>query len=188
MKRVLAIDPVKRGFGFAVLDGPHSLVEWGLRGTTRRHRSHEEWCLEQVARLIAFYGPDRIVVEDCSDSRSKRGRRSQILIERIVIRAGKDGVPARRISAAALGRPGATCTKYKVALAIAGRFPELSIRLPPVRKPWMSEDARMAIFDAVALALSYYVRGSGLRKGSSRAVTVSALKGGETLPSTMSRR
>ena len=34
------------------------------------------------------------------------------------------------------------------------RFPEeLGSRLPPKRRPWMSEDSRMDIFDAVALAL-----------------------------------
>ena len=33
MKRVVAIDPITKGFGFAVLDGPKLLVDWGLRGT-----------------------------------------------------------------------------------------------------------------------------------------------------------
>jgi hypothetical protein len=39
------------------------------------------------------------------------------------------------------------------------RFPEeLGHRLPPKRKPWMSEDYRMGIFDAVALAFATRVR------------------------------
>jgi hypothetical protein len=49
-------------------------------------------------------------------------------------------------------------TKHQIAVVIAGKFPELAPRLPPVRKPWMTEDARMAIFDAVALALAHYGR------------------------------
>jgi hypothetical protein len=45
-------------------------------------------------------------------------------------------------------------TKHALAEIIAKRFPEeLGSRLPPKRKPWMSEDSRMNIFDAVALAL-----------------------------------
>jgi hypothetical protein len=37
---------------------------------------------------------------------------------------------------------------------LATRFPEeLAPRLPPKRKPWISEDYRMDIFDAVALAI-----------------------------------
>jgi hypothetical protein len=42
---------------------------------------------------------------------------------------------------------------------IAKRFPEeLGSRLPPERKPWMSEDSRMNIFDAVALALVFRLK------------------------------
>ncbi|MGY4282682.1 hypothetical protein ACVWXO_001902 [Bradyrhizobium sp. LM2.7] len=36
--------------------------------------------------------------------------------------------------------------------AIAKRIPALMLYLPPARKPWMSEDARMGVFDAAALA------------------------------------
>ena len=99
------------------------------------------------------------------------------------------GVPARRISRAVLRRAFTAeqaCTKYKIALAIAGRFPELAWRLPPIRKPWMSEDTRMGIFDAVALALAFYARRP--QRESSDGVSVSPLKGGEITPSTMRRR
>ncbi|MCX6925726.1 MAG: hypothetical protein NT154_21315, partial [Verrucomicrobia bacterium] len=45
-------------------------------------------------------------------------------------------------------------TKHALAEIIAQRFPEeLGFRVPPKRRPWMSEDFRMDIFDAVALAL-----------------------------------
>ncbi|MES3031684.1 MAG: hypothetical protein V4699_00365 [Patescibacteria group bacterium] len=43
-------------------------------------------------------------------------------------------------------------TKHALAEILAKRFPdELGHRLPPKRKPWMSQDSRMDIFDAVAL-------------------------------------
>jgi hypothetical protein len=191
MKRVLAIDPITKGFGFAVLDGPHLLVDWGIKGTSQWREPRDRWCLKQVAGLIDFYRPDRVVVEDCLDGRSRRGEKGRHLIERIGELADEHGVPARRISRVGLHRsfaPKGVCTKYKIALAIAGRFPELAWRLPPVRKPWMSEDARMGIFDAVALALAFYARGRRPRSESSEPVTVSALKGRETAPSTMRRR
>jgi hypothetical protein len=47
-------------------------------------------------------------------------------------------------------------TKYEIAIAIANRFPELTPRLPRFRKPWMSEDYRMSIFDAVAFGLTFF--------------------------------
>ena len=31
--RVLAIDPSTRGFGFAVLEGPNRLIDWGVKET-----------------------------------------------------------------------------------------------------------------------------------------------------------
>ncbi len=43
-----------------------------------------------------------------------------------------------------------------MARAIAEQFPELVPRVPPVRKPWMSEDYRMSMFDAVGLGLTFF--------------------------------
>jgi hypothetical protein len=52
-----------------------------------------------------------------------------------------------------LGNPKGT--KQEMAEMLAGKFPdELASRLPPKRKPWKSEDSRMDIFEAVALALA----------------------------------
>jgi hypothetical protein len=50
---------------------------------------------------------------------------------------------------------GAT-TKYGIAEVIAKRFPELAPHLPRPRKPWNSEAEMMAVFDAVAFALTLY--------------------------------
>jgi hypothetical protein len=47
-------------------------------------------------------------------------------------------------------------TRYEVAVAIATRVAAFERFLPPPRKLWMSEDARMGIFRAAALALTYY--------------------------------
>lgn len=189
MKRVLALDPITKGFGFAVLDGPHNLIDWGLKGTSRWEEPRERWCLRQLAELIDFYQPDRVVIEDCLDSRSRRSQTSRRLIERMLVMARERDVVGRRISQAELRRAFAAegaCTKYERALAIATRFPELAWRVPPIRKPWMSEDSRMGIFDAVALGLAFFSQQRAHQ--SSEAVTVSALKGGEITPSIMRRR
>ena len=45
---------------------------------------------------------------------------------------------------------------YEVARAVADHLPELAPRLPPRRKPWMSQDERMSIFEAVAFGLTFY--------------------------------
>src|SRR2546425_6495551 len=119
MKRVLAIDPITRGFGFAVLDGPKLLVDWGVRATKPSPKPVER-SLREIARLLESYGPDRIIVEDCLEARSRRGRRSQRLIQHIGTLADERGVPVRRISRVGLRRafaPDHARTKYQIALA-----------------------------------------------------------------------
>jgi len=44
-------------------------------------------------------------------------------------------------------------TKQDRALALVERFPELLPRLPAKRRPWKSQDERMAIFSAASLVL-----------------------------------
>jgi hypothetical protein len=48
---------------------------------------------------------------------------------------------------------GAT-TKHQIAQVIAKRFPEIADRLPPERKPYMSEDPRFAIFGAASFVMA----------------------------------
>ncbi len=45
--------------------------------------------------------------------------------------------------------------KYERAVEIAARFPEIGWKLPPKRKAWESEDYRMSMFSAAALAMTY---------------------------------
>ena len=63
-------------------------------------------------------------------------------------------IPAR-LQARAFARVGAR-TKQAVAMALVRRFPELADALPPARKLWMSEDYKMAFFDAVALGVAFF--------------------------------
>jgi hypothetical protein len=43
-----------------------------------------------------------------------------------------------------------------IALEFAKRFPELALRLPPRRRPWMSADDRLQIFGAVAMSVALF--------------------------------
>jgi hypothetical protein len=48
-------------------------------------------------------------------------------------------------------------TKHQVAGLLAKRLPELGPRQPRYRQSWMTEDYSMSIFDAVALAITFYL-------------------------------
>jgi hypothetical protein len=52
--------------------------------------------------------------------------------------------------------PSGIRNKNQMARFIVVRFPELARYVPPERKPWMSEDPRMAIFDGAAFALALF--------------------------------
>ena len=72
------------------------------------------------------------------------------LARRHKLKAGK--VSANELRVALLGTEKGT--KHEMAESLATRFPdELALRLPPKRRPWESEDARMDVFDAVGLAV-----------------------------------
>jgi Holliday junction resolvasome RuvABC endonuclease subunit len=164
--RVLAIDPSTRGFGFAVFEGPERLVDWGVRETKtdKKRRS-----LKLIAELIEQYQPSVIVVEDYEAKGSRRCQRVGELIKDISKLALKRKIRVRSFSRAKVNQAfsvSGASTKYEIALDIAKRFPELAPRLPRFRKPWMSEDYRMSIFDAVGFGLTFlhsiYNRGKRL--------------------------
>jgi Holliday junction resolvasome RuvABC endonuclease subunit len=154
--RVLAIDPSTRGFGFAVLEGPNRLVDWGVKETKKNKNTRT---LTLIEDLIDRYQPNVVVVEDYAGKGSRRCRRIQNLISDISKLALKRKIRARSVSRLkvkqAFSESGAS-NKYEIAKAIAGRFPELAPRLPRFRKPWMSEDYRMSIFDAAALGVTFF--------------------------------
>jgi Holliday junction resolvasome RuvABC endonuclease subunit len=154
--RVLAIDPTTRGFAFAVMEGPHRLIDWGVKSV---RPAKEDRCLAGVAAQIQFFAPMVLVLENTTGRGSRRCARVRRLIEAIRVAAGEAGMRTRLVSrreVKAAFAPSAGSTKHQVALAIAQQLPELTGRVPPRRKPWMSEDERMNIFDAVALALTFF--------------------------------
>jgi uncharacterized membrane protein len=149
--RILGIDPTITGFAYAVLGGPRVLIDWAaLQMRSPKHAT----ALERTALLIARFRPHLIAVEDVTGV-TRRGERAKRLIRGVEMLAMMKGVKVRRVSRVqietVLGLEEAT--KYEIARVIAERFPELAPRLPRVRKPWMSEDERMNVFDAVGLAI-----------------------------------
>jgi Holliday junction resolvasome RuvABC endonuclease subunit len=152
--RILAIAPSTRGFGFAVLEGQESLVDWGVKTVNTDKNSQS---LTKVKEMITHYQPGALVLEDASAKGSRRSPRIRKLSRQIIKMAATRKVSVKLFSRDQVMKTFITDgqgTKHALAEIIAKRFPEeLGSRLPPKRKPWMSEDSRMNIFDAVALVL-----------------------------------
>jgi hypothetical protein len=154
---VLAVYPSARGLGFALFEGPLAPVDWGvheLRGAEKNVRS-----LRIVDRLIRRYQPDMLIVQDTSPSGTRRARRIRLFHEMLAELADRHGVHLRSYTRAQVRHcfaPLGLTTKDGIAETISRHLPELGRFLPPRRKPWMSEDARMSLFDAAALGLIFF--------------------------------
>jgi Holliday junction resolvasome RuvABC endonuclease subunit len=154
--RILAIAPSTRGFGFALLEGQETLVDWGVKQVKGDKNAQ---CLVRVEELISLYQPDLIVLESTGAKNSRRAPRIRDLTQKIIALAATRNVRAKMFMREQVRRvffADGKGTKQALAEILAKRFPEdLSSRVPPKRRPWMSEDGRMDIFDAVALVLVY---------------------------------
>lgn len=154
---VLAIYPTTRGIAFALMKSPLAAIDWGIKGAYGRDKN--AMFLKKVAGLLDTNQPDVVVLEDPTSARLRRSARIGRLTRAIERLAEDQVVDVHRYSRPAVqecfGQFGAR-TRYEVAMAIATRVPAFERFLPPPRKLWMSEDARMGIFRAAALALTYY--------------------------------
>jgi hypothetical protein len=96
------------------------------------------------------------VLQDQSTECPRRAARIRTLGERIIEAASTRNVRVVLFSHGKVWRIlfwDGRGTKHALAEILAKRFPqELGFRLPSKRRLWMSEDYRMDIFDAVALA------------------------------------
>jgi hypothetical protein len=155
---IVAIAPSSRGFGFAVLEGRKSLVDWGVRSVTGNKNAGS---IKKADALIAHYHPAVLVLQDAAAKGSRRSPRIRILTKKLAALAA-----SRKVKVALFSREqvmqaffeDGKGTKHAIARLLAGRFPaELGHRLPPKRRDWESEDYRMGIFDAMALAFTKWL-------------------------------
>ena len=158
--RILAIAPLTRGLGYAVMESPQQLVACGNKAVLKNKNAR---AMVWVEKFINHYQPDVLVLPDVNAKDTRRAPRIKTLHQRIGALARAHKLRLRLISNTQvrthlLGQ--AQGTKQLVAERLAAKFPaELASRLPPKRRPWMSEDPRMDIFDAVGLAVGFWPQG-----------------------------
>jgi hypothetical protein len=158
---VLAIHLQSRGFAFVLFEGWLAPVDWGVQET--RGADKNARCLTRIASLLALHTPDVLILQDMSERGTLRAARIQELNRRIAGLADQRGILVRTYSRAQViesFEQGAR-TKQRIAETITKHIPALGLYVPKARKPWMSEDARMGIFDAAALAWMFFHSISG---------------------------
>lgn len=154
--RILAVDPIHKGFGYAVFEPPLHLVASGL---ARVEGEKHSGAITQFEKLLTDFLPNTVVLEDTEAAGSRRRHRVRRLIEALMKCARDRGIAVATVSRRAViecfSSPEERATKYSIATWLAQAFPELAPKLPPPRKLWQSEDERLSIFDALALAVTY---------------------------------
>jgi len=154
---VTAIYLNSRGFAFVLFEGELAPRNWGT--IEARGKDKQERVLSRIDGLLSRYKPDVVVLQDTAQGGTDRPHRIRRLNETIAETAEKHGFPVSSFSRAEVREHFAylgSVTKDTIAAAIAKHIPALERFLPPPRKVWKSEDARMGIFDAAALALTFF--------------------------------
>jgi len=129
------------------------------RQITSRKRYKNVGCIALIKKMIVHYRPDVLVLYDCTAKGICRQPRIKELHGLIVKLARQSKLKVPKISGiemrqVLLGDP--KRTKQDIAELLAKQFPdELASRLPPKRKCGHTQDRRIDIFDAVALAVVY---------------------------------
>jgi hypothetical protein len=155
-KLIMAIYPNARGFAYIVFDGPLSPVDWGISDLHGAEK--KETCIRRVDKLLKVLNPDVLVLRD-PVGLDRRGGQLCMLIPLIEEVAKGRGIATTRVSRREIQRTFAfleSPTRSAIVQTIAKHIPVFDRYVPPQRKIWQSEDRRMGLFDAAALAQAYY--------------------------------
>ena len=119
-------------------------------------------CLRKAEQLVARLQPSEFVIEAFDEGSGKHERIRHLSLDLVAMAADRGLFVesyARETVQAAFEVVGAR-TREEVAGAVARFFPALAYRLPEPRKPWNSQDKRIAIFNAAAVVLTHFHNGA----------------------------
>lgn len=155
-----ALHATSRGFGYVVFEGPFTPHDWG---TVTAKGDKNSVCLRKLSTILDRLAPETMLLEAYEQGAPRRGQRIARLYRAIAAMAAGRSInvqiyPFQEVQAC-FSSVGAR-TRQQIAEAIARQIDALRPRLPNVRKPWQSEDRRMAIFSAAALVLTHYQLGA----------------------------
>jgi hypothetical protein len=155
---VLSIFPTTRSFGFVIFESPQSPLDWGIRETTRKTLGD---ALESARKLMQRHHPDVLVIEDLTETGVRRGIPVRRFYRGAVHVAESLGITVERVTRTDIKRAYAHVgakNKYEIAVATATEIEAFRSLLPAKRKEWVTEDRRMALFDASSRGLAFYAK------------------------------
>ena len=154
---ILAVHPTTRGFGWILFEGPLAPVDWGIAFA----RKGNERLVKRFERLLSRYEPSVLVLEEFDGGDSRAERLSRLMVHMAQCQNMEVQVFKRSVVQAVFGTVGAR-TRFEIAEAIRQQIAAFGHRMPRKRSITVSRDPKQALFDAAAVALTYFaVAGHG---------------------------
>jgi len=154
---VLAVHPTQRGFGWVLFENPASPVAWAI---VHARAGRQERLIASFRRLLRHYEPSILVLEAFDHGESRRSGHVRAFCRAMLREAERVHIERRVFERdnvrSAFARFGAM-TRSEIAQVIAQRVDSFAHRLPPSRRVWNAQDTRQSLFDAAALAITYFV-------------------------------
>jgi hypothetical protein len=161
---ILALALSSRGFGFVVIEGKDMLVDWGIRTAEGNNKNVQS--VVKAKKIIGQYRPSALILEDAATKGSLRSSRIRLLAKQLVALAKQENIRAAVLPREKIRHvffSDQQGSRDELARVIAEKFPdELRDWLPPKRKPWTSEDARISMLEAVALGVAFSDKRNGI--------------------------
>jgi Holliday junction resolvasome RuvABC endonuclease subunit len=152
---VLALYPNARGLGYACVELPQRLLDYGV--VTVNPISNGK-VLRRVEKFMDYLKPKIILIREGSSLTTFKAARIKKLIDAITTLAGEKNLTVHHYSRDQVKEVfeqfGAT-SKYQISQKIVSWFPTLKPFAPKVQKAWENEDYYMGIFDALSLIATH---------------------------------
>lgn len=153
---VLAVHPTARGFGWVLFEAPLSPVDWGMVFATP---GRNERLLNRFERLLQRYEPSVLVLEAFESGVACRADRIQRLCRSLIHLAACRGmdtpVYSKAVVRTCFASVGAV-TRYEIAEVIRQQIDAFKHKPLRKRRTWDNLDSRQSLFDAAALAMTYF--------------------------------
>ncbi len=156
---ILAIHATSRGFGYVVFEGVGAPYDWGTVGA---RGDKNAVCLRKLEIMFDRFSPETLLLEEAK-SVANRSARIDRLYTAVASMAANRGIEVAIYKLgqikACFAQVGAV-TRQDIAEAVGRHIDAFRHNMPKPRKPWQSEDRRMAMFCAAALVLTHYQLGA----------------------------
>ena len=156
-KAVLGLHPTSRGMGWILATSPVDLIDFGV---IRARGDVNLKCLTRFTEIVDLFSPAVIVLRDMGGERIERVERIKTLVSAMVRTAKLRNVEVKLFRESEVKKHFERFgkkTRDDIIAFLADNIDALASRRPPKRQTWMPSDARVALFDATALMVAFFI-------------------------------